>query len=655
MLTWLLILVAAVSGSLLTYLYDPGPPLLARLCGGISSGLALLGLIGFAYASFLGLTPLSVALTVLTLTCALLLLLLTCRSVRSRSASDLRESTRWLRQSGNSKSRRISALVVVLILTTALVVRFASGAIFIKSGAVYTNSINNVGDLPLHVSMITGFVYGQNFPPEHTQFAGARLTYPFITDFISAMFMRAGATLRDAIFIPTAVLLLALIGLGYRWAFALTRDRFATISSLLLLFFSGGFGWWLFIDDVQHSGGNVLKALMYLSHEYTTETAHGYRWGNLLATILLPQRSSLLGTPLVISIMTLWWQALDENAVSSALPAESRASFWSPAVQRMLGAGFLAGLLPLVHTTSFIVMMAMAGCLALLFWRWRAWTAFFMASGAIALAQVWWFGHGSSVHAKNMFAWQLGWDRGSQNAVWFWIKNAGLFLPLLLVALVCRGRRSVVSRRLLLFYAPFLLCFVIPNVARLMPWIWDNIKALIIWYIASVPLVALLLARIWRRGGIAARSTAIVLLILMILAGSLDVCRVMTKTAEWTVFDPEAVACADTIKALTPARAVVLHAPINNHAVFLTGRRSLLGLTFMAWVHGLDYGSREGDIERIYTGAPGAESLLRHYAVDYVVVGPAERNYFKINEVFLSKFLPISGAQGCELRQVTHH
>src|SRR5207247_1319712 len=81
--------------------------------------------------------------------------------------------------------------------------------------------------------------------------------------------------------------------------------------------------------------------------------------------------------------------------------------------------------------------------------------------------------------------------------------------------------------RLARFYVPFALCFVVPNLFQLSPWIWDNIKFLVYWLAASTPIVALLLAHWWRRG--AWRSAAAVALVLLTLAGSLDVWRVVSR------------------------------------------------------------------------------------------------------------------------------
>ena len=84
------------------------------------------------------------------------------------------------------------------------------------------------------------------------------------------------------------------------------------------------------------------------------------------------------------------------------------------------------------------------------------------------------------------------------NIVWFWFVNTGLFIPLLVVCLAWRGKFAL-PPRLLKFYAPFLLCFIVPNLVKVAPWIWDNIKVLFLWYVASVPLVAWLLARWWQQ------------------------------------------------------------------------------------------------------------------------------------------------------------
>jgi len=69
----------------------------------------------------------------------------------------------------------------------------------------------------------------------------------------------------------------------------------------------------------------------------------------------------------------------------------------------------------------------------------------------------------------------------------------------------------------------------------------------------------------------------------------------------------------------------------------LTGRRSVMGYPGHIWTHGIDSGPREGDIKRIYAGAPDAIALLAKYRVDYVVVDPQERSVLTVNDAFFAR------------------
>jgi hypothetical protein len=298
----------------------------------------------------------------------------------------------------------------------------------------------------------------------------------------------------------------------------------------------------------------------------------------------------------------------------------------------------------------------MGGCLALLFPRWRAWFIFFAVALVIAAPQMWWATRGSAARAGSFFGWQFGWDRGEQNALWFWFMNTGLFIPLLVAALAWlawRGRTvAVASRRLLLFYLPFTLLFIISNAGKISPWVWDNIKVLYYWYIASVPLVALLLARLWRLH-MATRVAAILLLLTLTAAGALDVWRVVSEASEQREFDRDGVKFAEVVKTQTAPRSLILHAPTYNHPVYLTGRRALMGYAGHLWSQGIDYLPREAELKRMYAGAPDAESLLAKHGVDYVVVSPLERSEIRVNEQFFRRFTKVGETGGYSLYKVT--
>ena len=81
----------------------------------------------------------------------------------------------------------------------------------------------------------------------------------------------------------------------------------------------------------------------------------------------------------------------------------------------MLAAGFIAGLLPLVHAHSFIAIMGVAAVLALInLKRWREWLLFFIVASVIAGPQLLWSTHGSAVSTRAFIAWEFGWGHGDE-------------------------------------------------------------------------------------------------------------------------------------------------------------------------------------------------------------------------------------------------
>ena len=660
----ILTLIAIMGGALSTYLYDEDAPVGVRLCAGACIGFVALGLFGFIFASLMGMTPLMLALTAAVLASPLILLAEPKRLARVRA--DFSGALVGVRRAILHPNRLATAYFVIYTLIAVILWLAFDRAMIERDGGIYTGVANNFGDLPFHFSVITSFAYGGNFPPEDPTYAGVRFTYPFLTDFVAAIFVRTGASLREALLLEGIVLSVAFVGLLHHWGWKLVRDRGAAFLTPLLVIFNGGLGWLLLFKEAQQDEQGIFEKLKHLAHDYTIIPETTWRWPNSVTSLLIPQRGLLLGLPLAIIVFTQWWTAMEEDeskkakgkrgkeakgkgkkrerAIETAAPASSSplpfAFPFSPSEKRMLAAGVLAGLLPLAHAHSFVVVMTMGGCVALLLGRrrWREWASFFLVALAVAAPQLWLATHGSSVRTGSFFGWQTGWDRGQANVIWFWLKNTGLFIPLIVAALLWRDRgESLVSRRLIYFYLPFTLCFVIPNLIKLAPWIWDNIKVLFYWYVASVPLVALLLARLWRGGG-AWRIVAAALFLSLTLAGALDVWRVVSGATEYEEFDRNGIAFAEMIKQKTEPRALILHAPTFNHPVFLTGRRSLMGYPGHIWTHGLDYLPRETDIKQMYEGGSYAEGLLAHYGVEYVVIGPLEQNQLTVNRQFFEQY-----------------
>src|SRR5258706_14048746 len=456
-------LVAIASGTLLTYRWDEGGPLASRLCTGTCIGFALLGLIGFILALFIGLTTLTLIGTAVVL--AVPVLLLRSSRLRAQVDQDLNKATRAI---SRATTRPDCWTFIYFLFYAAVVIGMwlvFSRAMFEEPSGIYTGVLNNYGDLPFHLSVITRFAFGQNFPPEDPTFAGARFTYPFMTDFVSAMFVRAGATLRDSLFIENYFVGVALVGVLHRFGQKLLRNRTAAILTPVLIILNGGLGWAMLFGDVNKTDGGVFQLLRHIPHSYTIlpEVADGWRWGNAVTSLLVTQRGFLLGIPLAVIVFTQWWGSMqsieegkgkkvkgkkEERWEKRLKPGRNTSGgvrstvdnfslfffsfFLFPATRRILSAGVVAGLLPLVHAHSFIVVMGVGACLALINWsRWREWLAFFVVASVISIPQLLWSTHGSAISTRAFIGWEFGWDSGNANFFWVWFKNTRLVIPLL--------------------------------------------------------------------------------------------------------------------------------------------------------------------------------------------------------------------------------
>jgi uncharacterized membrane protein len=92
---------------------------------------------------------------------------------------------------------------------------------------------------------------------------------------------------------------------------------------------------------------------------------------------------------------------------------------------------------------------------------------------------------------------------------------------------------------------------------------------------------------------------------------------------------------------------------VHNHPVLLAGRRSTLGYPRTIWTHGIDPAEREFQVGSVYRGDAGAAEIVKRLGIDYVVIGPAEREaYPDLNESFLRQYRLIGSAGGSNLYQV---
>ena len=151
-------LIAIASGYVLTYTYEEDEPLVSRLCSGACIGFACLALVGFVLALFFGLTPVTIIITG-----AMLLLpfiLLKNQSTRAQINADIDRALKGISQASSKPDGW--EFIYFLFYAGVMIVMWLmfDRALLEKPDGIYTGVLNNYGDLPFHLSVITRFAFG---------------------------------------------------------------------------------------------------------------------------------------------------------------------------------------------------------------------------------------------------------------------------------------------------------------------------------------------------------------------------------------------------------------------------------------------------------------------------------------------------------------
>src|SRR6476469_5467412 len=179
-----------LGGMSLTYFIPRDRPIMWRLAAGNIVGSALYGLLIFVTACTIGF---SAGVVVGCLLCTLVpLLVFTDASRRGRLKNEWEKAKGQLQGVGPKRLRGFVYYAFFFLLFWF----FFSQAMYSLPDGIYTGGSNNLGDLPFHLGAIFSFTDGNNFPPQNPSWAGARFSYPFIADLLTAVFIKFGADAR---------------------------------------------------------------------------------------------------------------------------------------------------------------------------------------------------------------------------------------------------------------------------------------------------------------------------------------------------------------------------------------------------------------------------------------------------------------------------
>jgi len=517
--------------------------------------------------------------------------------------------------------------VVFLPLLVLIVLLFDNHIIKPDQAGNLLTGESTYGDLPFHMGQMAQMAYGHIFPPENPLYAHTLLVYPYFINLISVLLVWLGMGSRNSILLPGIFFSALMIVTLYLFNHKVTKSRPASILAVYLFFLNGGLGFYYFAKDVILTG----QLADFLSQptsfkEYSHLFVENIQWCSFLTRILVPERSVLLGITMGLVIVYLLFLQI---------PKRKHSLDWS-----LLVAAVLAGLLPLSHTHTFIVFAFLIPFLAI----------FELKKDGLANWLLRWFVFGGLVFAiafpqlklifmhlgesSTFIRFHLGWmsKPGFMQFLLFWWKNSGLLIPLTILSLFF-GQLPAFLKKLVTFS---FFIFIIINLFLFQPFDWDNVKFLF-WFAVFADLaVAVLLEKVWRMGGVVRRLLVGTAVFTLIFSSMVSFYREV-QIKNW-LFSAEDVQLGYWVKNSTPKDALFLTSFTHNSFVSnLGGRRILMGYQGSLWVHGIKYGTREKDIREIYLGGHKAKNLINQYGIDYIVVGPGERNNLNADENYFQQ------------------
>jgi hypothetical protein len=471
------------------------------------------------------------------------------------------------------------------------------------------------GDWTTHIAYITNFAY-RPFPlPYNPQLLGEPFRYHFAADLLSGLLMKIGLSLTQSTVIPSIICMELLIIFVYRFFLHLFKKRSVAMISSLLFFFNGGFGMFIFIYNVLviHNPLPPSPPLYML----TKDDSNGIRWMNFFLAEFIPQRAFLLGAPITIYVLTKAWEIY-----TSGIQKISK--------NMLVFIGIISGLLPVIHYQSFFVVFAVMIYICIISivetrkyyvkWLW-------LFSPLIGISFYIMFISFGGIPTGNI-RFQTGSIGPSEllPSIWFWIINTGVMSFLIPIAFI----KS--SKKIQVFYIPFLCIFIISNIVVFQHDPWDNRKFLVYWYLASAGLVGNLLLKIADNKQL---LLSFLLFFLAIISGFIDSINLLnTDKQKYRMFSVQDTLFTQTVRSKTGVNDVFLTAPTNTYFGLTGGRQIVMG--WEVWLQNYGYSTKEKsrDIKAIYAGQESSRLLIDKYSIDYIVVGPSERGYYEINDSY---------------------
>lgn len=466
-----------------------------------------------------------------------------------------------------------------------------------KADGLYAGHPYVWADWSMHVGLVSSFAQrpADLWFASHPFFAGAPLNYPFVVNLISGLLVRLGMPITSALTVPSFFFSILFLWTLHRFYTKSVGRSPAALVACLLFLCSGGIGFWY--------GGDILTKIPENGIEFT----------NVIMGMLVPQRAFLLGMPVGLILLTFLLRFFEKKDISPKI---------------LIGMSVLAGILPVIHTHTYIVVVMMSAWMFLFSWReWKKWFLFGIPAALLSLL-VYSIFLRSTVSATSFFTWHPGWftQTGILDWILFWLKNWGTFLILSIVGTGLLSHTKQLRSQLIMTGGWWLI-FLIANLVQFQPQTWDNSK-LFAWVYLGLAVPALLtLKMLWQQKYFYTKIVAVLLIFISCYSGAVDLASMLDfEKNSYRMLTNDEIKVGEWVRSNTGPDDVFLTPEIvSNPIPMISGRSVVMGYSGWVFSYGFQYSKRQQTIKSLFAGDQNSMSILQEMiSVEYMYIPRGE-------------------------------
>jgi len=474
-------------------------------------------------------------------------------------------------------------------------------------------------DFASHIPLIRSFSLGSNFPPQYPIFPGEPIKYHFLFYFFVGMLEKIGLRIDWALNLPSAISFAVLMFIIYLLGKELFKSKAVGILSLIFFLFNGSFSFIEFFK-LHPLSANTLNEII-ASKVFSSFGPYDGKIVSAFWNLNIYTNQRHLALALAILLLIVFFIVRFERKKKN-LPLYLIILF-----------GFLIGILPLLHSSVFLMVLVVLGILLILLNHQRRSLFLILLIGPlISLPRVLFLKETTTYIPHLQLGYLVPGKSSIYSFVYYWFMNLGLSLILIPAGFF------ISPKPIKKFFIAFFALFLIGNFFQFSIEMSGNHKFFNAFLIIGNMFSAFLLVKFWKKFRLL-RPIVIITIFFLIFSGIIDFFPIKNDSFI-TLADYPKNPDVQWIMKNTPKNSIFLNTSYLYDQASLAGRKIFLGWPYFPWSLGYDTNKRGELMKNIFaqTNKNATCKLLQENSINYIEVRSRQNDFPMISGLFSREF-----------------